>query len=218
KGKYEPAYVPATVNQSVQMDAVGLYSDTYIETGDYNYYLIAANDWRMATLKLMKQAGDIASVMPIFPPSTDRQETAIRQAIIEHCKSDEAHRNFCAESHRVYHVERTYDAQGNLSGWTAYLLVNYAEERLVNGFYTNQWGRLSPIALTFKTDIVGNHALTEFWEPRDGSEYEPSIRDKFPFEYQEDALRMEGRTELSRRVKQALKKKRKADEKGWSHE
>ncbi len=214
KGIYEPAYEVQAINTDATICATGLYSDTYIETGDYNYYLIANNDWRMVTLKLVKQTGDISEVMPIFPADTDLQETAIRKAIIERCKSDEADRNYCAESHKIYHIDREWDAQGNLNRLTAYLLVNYSEERLVNGMYTNQWGRLSPVALTFTVDEKSNYTLTEFWEPQDGNLYEPSIRSKFPFEFQEKALAMEGRAELAKQNERTLKKMRRLDQKG----
>ncbi len=214
KGKYEPAYEVQAVNTDATICATGLYSETYIETGAYNYYLIADNDWRMVTLKLVKQAGEIGSVMPIFPPDADRQEAAIRKAIIEHCKSDESHRNYCAESHKIYHIDREWDPQGDLSQLTVYLLLHYSEERLVNGFYTNQWGRLSPAALTFTVDKKEHYTLTEFWEPADGSLYESSIRGKFPFEFQEKALAMEGRAELAKCNERTLKKMRRLNQKG----
>ncbi len=214
KGTYEPAFEAQAIQKDFQFSATGLYSETYIERGNYNYYLIADADWRMATLKLVKQSGDICEVFPIFPAETDLQDAAIRKAIIQHCKSNEAHRNYCAESHKIYHIDREWDQQKRTTKLTAYLLLNYSEERLVNGMYTSQWGQLSPAALTFTVDENAHYTLIEFWEPRDGDLYEASIREKFPFEFQEEALSMDGRAELARINKHTLKKARKLDRKG----
>ncbi len=45
-----------------------------------------------------------------------------------------------------------------------------------------------PVAITFKKDAKGTYELEEYWMPRDGTEYGPSIEGKFPAEIVADAL------------------------------
>lgn len=78
-----------------------------------------------------------------------------------------------------------------LAGETAYEVVIYAlvmRKEYTSGFEMRELGgSYLPTALTFRVED-GVYELMEYWTPKDGTQYEPSIREKFPADYAEMAL------------------------------
>ena len=77
------------------------------------------------------------------------------------------------------HVLLALDADNN--GFTAYIVSLYSNY-VPDGEYDVRevGGTHAPLALTFVKNANGNYKISEYWEPRDGSYYMPSIRAKFP--------------------------------------
>jgi hypothetical protein len=64
----------------------------------------------------------------------------------------------------------------------------YQEYQYANGGFSNTGGSHMPVAITFKKNTAGQYKLTEYWIPKDGSYYAPSIKEKFPADIYKDTL------------------------------
>lgn len=68
-------------------------------------------------------------------------------------------------------------------GWALYEQYQVTEAGL-----ETTGGSHIPIAITLREEPSGTLSLEEYWQPRDGSYYEPDIREKFPAHIVEDAM------------------------------
>ena len=71
---------------------------------------------------------------------------------------------------------------------TVYAMALYLEFVYADDGLTVSGGSHMPVAVTFKANTEGDYELVEYWMPRDGTEYAPSIEGKFPPDIATDAL------------------------------
>lgn len=109
-------------------------------------------------------------------------ETAITQAILNENKNGYNPGDFSAEAYTALTVVE----EGNTI--TAYLMVLYQNYSYRDGVFSELSGSHMPVAITFDKRAGGGYSMTEYWIPRDGSYYAPSIKEEFPANIYEDAL------------------------------
>lgn len=63
---------------------------------------------------------------------------------------------------------------------TVYAMALYLEFNYENGELSEAGGSHMPVAITFEKSAAGDYELNEYWIPKDGSYYAPSIKEKFP--------------------------------------
>ncbi|MDQ7096595.1 M56 family metallopeptidase [Desulfosporosinus sp. PR] len=90
--------------------------------------------------------------------------------------------DFAAESH----VTLKTVENGNMT--TVYTMALYQEYEYSGGGLSNTGGSHMPVAITFAKNTAGQYTLIEYWIPKDGSYYAPSIKEKFPADIYKDAL------------------------------
>ena len=113
----------------------------------------------------------------------DPLEAAVHAAILEHHRGKTGESDFRCESHVTLLTETT-----SLTQTTVYALVLYQEYSFSGVSFHDVSGSHTPTAITFTVSEGGEYALSEYWEPRDGSRYAPDIREKFPPSVAEDAM------------------------------
>jgi len=113
------------------------------------------------------------------------EQTAIRQAILEHNRSvDPTGLVSCASFVELSCVV----ADGNdFSQYTYYGWALYNEYKVTDNGLKTVRGSHIPVVLSFDLDERG-YTLTEYWEPRGGSYYALDIREKFPAHIVEDGM------------------------------
>ena len=89
---------------------------------------------------------------------------------------------FAAESHMTLKTAES----GNTV--TVYAMALYLEFDYPDGMPSDVSGCHMPVAITFQKNADGTYGLKEYWMPTDGSEYESSIRKKFPPDITEKAF------------------------------
>ena len=101
----------------------------------------------------------------------------VSMAVKRHNVSDVPTGEFPTESHINLALDATAD------GFTIYVISLY-ETFLPGGEYNvrNVRSLHRPLALTFVKNADNDYELTEYWHPKDGSEYLSSIKAKFPEE------------------------------------
>ena len=95
---------------------------------------------------------------------------------------------FEAESHVILAVSQKDTAEGYAV--TVYLASLYQAYIFPDGEPEILSGASMPLALTFLRTADG-FRLTEYWEPEDGGEYWPSLREKFPASLPDEDLDMQ---------------------------
>ncbi len=107
-------------------------------------------------------------------------DQAVTKAIMEYCKGSYMEGSAEFEAHEFLKVERRKNPlKSGSESVTAYMVMSYGEYVYENGKAVSVGGCSMPAALSFNyTD--GIYVLTEFWQPKDGSYYTDSIREKFP--------------------------------------
>ncbi|MBQ8822956.1 MAG: hypothetical protein IJZ82_09960 [Lachnospiraceae bacterium] len=126
---------------------------------------------------------------------TDSLEEAIHDAILgtDAERTVEGVRLFC-ESHVILGTETLCavpkaDGTGGGEYLTVYAMVLKQDYVFgsPNGEIIGDGGSHMPVAITFKVE-EDEYILEEYWLPEDGSYYEPTIREKFPDDIEEEAL------------------------------
>ncbi len=131
-----------------------------------------------------------ATVGPDAAATTlSEEQTAIRQAILEHNKSSYPleYDVACCSFITLETLSATPLAGSSTHKITYYGWALYEEYRVTDNGLETVSGSHVPVALSFDLDERG-YTLTEYWEPRDGSYYAPDIRERFPAHIAEDAL------------------------------
>ncbi len=113
--------------------------------------------------------------------STDL-ETAVSEAILESNNNDFKSGDFAAEAHTTLAIVEEGDTV------TVYLMVLYQVYGYSGGGFSELGGSHMPVAITFDKRENSGFVMTEYWTPRDGTYYAPSIREKFPPDIYEDAI------------------------------
>lgn len=117
------------------------------------------------------------------------EETAIRKAILghNHNSKDPTGILSCCSFVNLETVSATPAAESGVHRVTFYGWALY-EEFMPSGVrLTAISSSHIPVALTFDYDEFG-YSLVDYWEPRDGSYYEPDIRAKVPESIAEDMM------------------------------
>lgn len=125
---------------------------------------------------------DINDFLESLPPSSINLETAITQAVLEANKSGYNPGDFSTESHTTLAIAEEAETV------TVYLMVLYENYGFSEGGFSELGGSHMPVAITFDKRTNSGLTMTEYWTPRDGAYYVPSIKEKFPPEAYEDAL------------------------------
>ena len=126
----------------------------------------------------------VAVVARVGETVSDELDDAVRAAIIAHDKSLYAAGEFDAESHVILAIrsepvsEREQNAEA-VPTLTLYLMSLRESFDYRDGSFERVGGRSGPLVLTFRMED-GGPALSDYWEPRDGSYYWPDVRERFP--------------------------------------
>ena len=120
------------------------------------------------------------------PSTSSAEQTAIRQAILEHNKLSypQEYDMACASFAKMACV---VEDGSDFSAYTYYGWALYEEYQVSELGLDTVGGSHVPVAISFLEDENG-FTLTEYWEPRDGSYYVQDIREKFPADVVEDGI------------------------------
>ncbi len=117
-------------------------------------------------------------------------EDHISEAIIEHNKGNYTDGDYVCEAHEILATEITKkDKNGNIKEVTVYLLQAYVEYMYETNTVLEKGGNGSALALTFELTDNTHYKLKEYWEPDMGRGYAESIREKFPADCAEIAIK-----------------------------
>lgn len=138
----------------------------------------------------MGSAGGEDTPTPAGPDTAattlSEEQTAIRQAILEHNRSADP-TGFASCASFVELACIVVDGS-DFSEYTHYGWALYEEYRVTDNGLETIIGSHVPVAITFREDPSGTLTLEEYWEPRDGSYYAQDIREKFPSHIVEDGM------------------------------
>lgn len=156
-------------------------------TGDSIAIEYDRNDFEKLYGELYPYSEDIESINELLEKiatvsEATYLESCITQAILGFNKNDDVESTFKTESHVVL------DTVKSDNSITIYAMVLYSEYGYEDGEFKELAGNHMPTAMTFAIDDAGKYSLTEYWIPKDGSYYVPSIKEKFPASVVEDAL------------------------------
>ena len=116
------------------------------------------------------------------------EQTAVRQAILEHNRSaDPTGLVSCASFAELAVLSGTPLAGSSTHKITYYGWALYEEYKVTDNGLETVGGRHLPVALSFDLDERG-YTLTEYWEPREGSYFVQDVREKFPSHITEDGI------------------------------
>ncbi len=109
-------------------------------------------------------------------------DVAVSAAILEHNSGKYSDSDFACESHVTLATlpgERwDEDSNSMIKTVEIYLMALYQEYQYSGSSFSNTGGSHIPCVLTFD-DTKAGYALTDYWEPRDGSYYKPDIEKRF---------------------------------------
>jgi hypothetical protein len=119
-----------------------------------------------------------------YSPDADTTDldACVGRAILNENAGHYSEGDFAAESHVVLKTEES----GNTA--TVYAVALYLEFTYEDTGFSVASGSHMPVALTFEKDTQGQYELIEYWMPREGTEYAPSIEEKFPADIYREAL------------------------------
>ena len=119
-------------------------------------------------------------------------EEVLRQAILDHHRSDKSDQYFCCESHVILANEegtRIHPiTEKTAKTMTFYLWVLYQEYLFTEDGIVDEGGAHIPTVITLAENADGSWSVLNYWEPRDGSYYVEDIRAIFPGDSAEEAL------------------------------
>ena len=117
------------------------------------------------------------------------EQTAIRQAILEHNKSpySQEYDVACCSFVPLETLSGTPLAGDSTHKITYYGWALYETYKVTDGGLETVSGSHIPVALSFDLDERG-YTLTEYWEPRDGSYFAQDVREKFPSHIVKDGM------------------------------
>ncbi len=109
-------------------------------------------------------------------------ENSLTKAIMDFNKLDYTNSIFKTEDHIILGDENRENSV------TVYAMVLYQEYGYEAGEIKDIAGNHVPAAITFEIGKDGVYMLKEYWIPKDGSYYLPSIREKFPATIAKNAI------------------------------
>jgi len=133
--------------------------------------------------------GSLATVGGVGGPESvsvglDRTDldTCVAEAVINENAEDFSNGDFAAEAHTILKSVENGDTT------TVYAVALYSVFGYAGAGFSETGGSHMPAAMTFEKNAAGEYELIEYWTPKDGTDYAPSIREKFPSDICEDAL------------------------------
>ncbi|REG04795.1 uncharacterized protein DUF4825 [Pelolinea submarina] len=112
----------------------------------------------------------------------DALDTQVGEAILEANAGQYPPSDFATQAHVTL---KTVESGNTV---TVYAMALYLEFVYADDDLTVSGGSHMPVAITFEKNDRGSYDLKEYWEPRDGTYYAPSIEEKFPADIAADAL------------------------------
>ena len=177
---------PASANASIRWLFMLTVNDVAGETTVKQQTTPAVEDATLASDVGQTADGSI-------PQESADLDHAISVAILDPNKGTYTESDYSCESHVILGTRTQNGAPkaGESVGAaqiTVYAMVLYQQYHYASGNITVTGGSHIPTALTFDVGKDGSYALVEYWQPMDGTYYEPDIRAKFPENICEDAL------------------------------
>ncbi len=118
----------------------------------------------------------------LAPEAYGALDDAVRQAVITHYAPVDYQGNVPTEAHTILKAVASDDQV------TVYAFVLYQRYAIDAGGIQVGGGSHMPAVLTFRKTGDRYGELLEYWTPRDGTQYGPSIRQKFPADIAEQAM------------------------------
>ena len=109
-------------------------------------------------------------------------EDSISNAIMSANANRYKNGDYAAEAHTVLKTV----GDGNTT--TVYAMALYLQFGFAGGAFAETGGSHMPVAITFVKNSADEYQLAEYWVPQNGTDYAPSIKQKFPADVSEDAL------------------------------
>lgn len=109
-------------------------------------------------------------------------ESSVAGAILSANADGYKNADFAAQAHTIL---KTVEKDNTT---TVYAMALYMKFGYAGSGFSETGGSHMPVAITFEKNPAGEYELKEYWRPRDGSDYAPSIKDKFPSDIYHDAL------------------------------
>lgn len=131
----------------------------------------------------------------VFAEAADPLETAVSKAILEHNMSVYKAGEFATEAHTTLAV-RENEAAFGAGTVTVYAMALYLEFDYNDGGLQEGGGNHMPVAITFQVEPDSSqhpgsssiYKVVDYWVPKDGAYYGPSIKDRFPAKIVEAAM------------------------------
>ncbi len=161
-------------NAVMQMRADGLYSRINDELYERIVKLAQSGAATRESL-----GGPINMATSLDPTNL---EDSVSKAIITANADGYQNADFAAQAHTLL---KTVE-KGNTT--IVYAMALYMQFGYAGSGFSETGGSHMPVAITFEKNPAGEYELKEYWRPKDGSEYGPSIKDKFPAEIYADEL------------------------------
>lgn len=156
----------------------------------HDYYAYRLDDGAAAILtgsyysildeKLMVQLEEAAG---IEPGQIYNLDAAITKAILKHANGMGELQTEAHETLAITCEDRSDGAQ--IIAYVMALDLSFDSD---GETLSETGGGLLPVAVSFDQNLDGAYTLTEYWTPREGAYYAPSIRGKFPSDIAEDAI------------------------------
>jgi len=126
-------------------------------------------------IKSFAQSADqVQSLLDWLDFDRSNLDACVSAAILSEHADGYKNGDFATEAHTVL---KTVESDNTA---TVYAMVLYQKYNYDNGWFSETGGGHMPVAITFEKNIKGEYDLKEYWIPKDGTYYAPSIKEKFP--------------------------------------
>jgi hypothetical protein len=159
-------------------DALSSNMEDYLPGNAFRWYRIILNHNGKSTEEfgLWLRTDPAMAITSVADDEVVDLETAVSQAILAEGSSSYRHLDnpYQTEAHVTL---KTVENGGSVTVYAHVLSLAYVfdDDRL-----REEGGHSGPAAITFEKDTNGAYRLAEYWTPKDGSYYMPSIQEKFP--------------------------------------
>lgn len=168
---------------TLALDGTQIYDERFVKAPD-----VITLDMADKFNYLTQDGKTKINISCVFVGSLD---DCISEAIVEHNKGNYIDGgDYVCESHEILSTEITKkDKNGNIKELTVYLVQAYCEYMYETNTVVETGGSGGALALTFEVTDATRYKLKEYWEPDMGRRYAESIREKFPADCAEIAIK-----------------------------
>lgn len=168
---------------TLALDGTQIYDERFVKAPD-----VITLDMADKFNYLTQDGKTKINISCVFVGSLD---DCISEAIVEHNKGNYIDGgDYVCEAHEILSTEITKkDKNGNIKEVTVYLVQAYCEYMYETNTVVETGGSGSALALTFEVTDTSHYKLKEYWEPDMGRGYAESIREKFPADCAEIAIK-----------------------------